>query len=127
MKRFLLWGPAVAQMLLIFLASSIPGDQVPGTISDKLAHLLVYAVLGACFVLPLSGGRAAGVTPGRAAAAVLLAVLYGVSDEVHQSFTPGRTPDAMDVLADAAGAAIGAAAVLVAAFAVVRFRTARPE
>ena len=41
-------------MLLIFLASSVPGDQVPGTISDKLAHLLVYAVLGACFMLPLS-------------------------------------------------------------------------
>ena len=114
-------------MLLIFLASSVPGDQVPGTISDKLAHLLVYAVLGACFMLPLSGGRVAGVTPGRPAAAVLLAVLYGVSDEVHQSFTPGRTPDAMDVAADAAGATIGAVAVLVAALVAARFRTARPE
>jgi hypothetical protein len=33
----------------------------------------------------------------------------------------------MDVLADAAGATIGAVAVLVAASAAVRFRTARPE
>jgi VanZ family protein len=36
-----------------------------------------------------------------------LAVLYGLSDEWHQSFVPGRTPDVVDILTDAIGAAIG--------------------
>ena len=36
--------------------------------------------------------------------AFLVAVLYGISDEFHQSFVPGRTPDVWDVACDAAGA-----------------------
>ncbi|HSH41142.1 MAG TPA: VanZ family protein, partial [Arenicellales bacterium] len=36
-----------------------------------------------------------------------LAVLYGISDEWHQSFVPGREPDVLDVLADGVGAAVG--------------------
>ena len=34
--------------------------------------------------------------------------LYGVSDEIHQSFVIGRTSDALDVLADTIGGLIGA-------------------
>ena len=41
-------------------------------------------------------------------AAGLIATLYGISDEMHQSFTPGRSPDAFDVIADAVGATLGA-------------------
>jgi VanZ family protein len=109
-------------MLLIFIASSVPGDQVPGTISDKLAHLLVYAVLGACLMLPLSGGRLAGMTWTNAAWALALSIVYGISDEFHQSFTPGRTPDVRDLAADALGAAIGLLAVLAIAAIVGQFR-----
>ena len=46
------------------------------------------------------------------ATAVVLSTLYGVSDEVHQAFTPERTPDVRDLLADALGAALGVAAIL---------------
>ena len=111
MIRALLWLPACAQMALIFGASSVPGDQLPGTVWDKLAHFAVYGLLGLCFLLPLAGGRLSGVTVGRAAAAVLLASVYGISDEMHQSFTPNRSSDVYDVFADAIGAA---AAVVVA-------------
>jgi VanZ family protein len=40
----------------------------------------------------------------RAWLAVLLASLYGVSDEAHQAFVPGRSADAVDWLADTVGA-----------------------
>jgi VanZ family protein len=109
-------------MLLIFIASSVPGDQLPGTISDKLAHLLVYAVLGACFMLPLSGGRLAGMTRMNAAWALALSIAYGITDEFHQSFTRGRTPDANDLVADSIGAAIGILGVLAIAAISARFR-----
>jgi len=49
--------------------------------------------------------------------ATLLATAYGVTDEYHQSFVPGRTADPMDVVKDLAGAA--------AACALYRWRTSR--
>ncbi len=107
----LLWGPVALQMVLIFIASSIPNlTELPGGISDKSGHGIGYALLGAVLLRALAGGRLRGVTWGRAAAAILLAVAYGVSDEFHQSFVPGRTPDVFDVAADGVGAAIAVAA-----------------
>ena len=94
-------------MAFIFAASSVPGNQIPAAIWDKLAHLLVYAALGAFFMLPLAGGRLSGVTLSTMAAAIALSLVYGVSDELHQMFTPGRSPDIRDVIADTIGAAAG--------------------
>jgi VanZ family protein len=105
-----LWGPVLLQMVVIFIASSIPDlRNLPGGISDKSGHGLGYGILGAVLLRALAGGRLNGVTWGRAAAALILASLYGVSDEFHQSFVPGRTPDRMDVLADTIGAAVAIA------------------
>ncbi len=39
--------------------------------------------------------------------ALVIAVIYGLSDEFHQSFVPGRNADLLDVITDAAGAAAG--------------------
>jgi VanZ family protein len=39
--------------------------------------------------------------------ALLLCLLYGMSDEFHQSFVPDRTPSVLDVAADTIGACIG--------------------
>ena len=44
-----------------------------------------------------------------AALGALVTVAFGVSDEIHQSFVPGRDADVLDVVADALGAAVGAA------------------
>ena len=98
-------------MGLIFFASSVPGDELPGHLWDKLVHLLVYAVLGVLFLVPLAEARLARVTVKAAATAVLLSLLYGAFDELHQSFTPGRSPDVRDLFADGLGAALGVAAV----------------
>ena len=39
---------------------------------------------------------------------VCFATLFGVTDEIHQSFVPSRRADAMDVIADFAGSVLGA-------------------
>jgi VanZ like family len=102
-----LWGPVALQMALIFAASSIPElGALPGGMSDKSGHGIGYGILGAVLVRALAGGRLNGITWRRAGLAVLLATLYGVSDEFHQSFVPGRSPDRFDVLADCLGAAL---------------------
>jgi VanZ family protein len=54
-----------------------------------------------------------------------LSLLYGISDELHQGLTPGRTPDVMDLVADTLGAALGVAFVLLIATFVVS-RSSRP-
>jgi VanZ family protein len=107
-----LWGPVVLVMAGIFVVSSMPDPGGPPLgMSDKSAHALAYALLGAALVRALASGRAERLTSGRLVAAIVLTSLYGVSDELHQRFVPGRTPDWLDVLADAAGAVAGVLAM----------------
>ncbi|WP_339061391.1 VanZ family protein [Tepidibacillus marianensis] len=40
--------------------------------------------------------------------AVLFSVLYGMTDEWHQAYVPGRTPDIHDLVNDFIGATVGA-------------------
>ena len=105
-----LWGPVLLVMATIFVASSIPdAGPLPGGMSDKSAHSIAYALLAGLLLRALARGRLSGVTWRAACAAVLLTTLYGVSDEWHQSFVPGRSPDRYDILADAIGAIAGVA------------------
>jgi VanZ family protein len=69
---------------------------------DKLAHFLLYAVLGA--LLAYGRGREGELAH---AAPIAAGVLYGASDEWHQSFVPGRQVSALDWTADACGVAAG--------------------
>jgi VanZ family protein len=114
-RRIVAWLPALLWALLIFVLSSIPGHDFPSVSvpqADKMVHTLIYAVLGA---LAFRGARSSGLTRAplaTAAIAVGLTILYGISDELHQSFTPNRTPDWHDVAADALGGSLGALTML---------------
>lgn len=107
-----LWGPVVLHMGAIFLASSTPDPvTLPGRFTDKLAHMAVYALLGALVARAAAGGLPA-VTSRHLVIAVVLSTIYGLTDEWHQSFVPQRTADPFDLIADAIGAFAGALAVL---------------
>jgi VanZ family protein len=112
-------------MGLIFFASSVPGDEITIHVWDKLLHLTVYAALGFFFLLPVTDGRWSKLTGWTVAIAVALATLYGLTDEFHQNFTPDRTPDVKDLLADALGATIGAGSMLVLKWLVDFWRSRR--
>jgi VanZ family protein len=94
------WLPVVIWAALIFAVSSIPslgtGLGVWDLVLRKLAHVSEYAVLG--FLL----ARVVAVAP-----ALLIGVLYAVSDELHQTFVAGREGAPRDVAIDALGVAIG--------------------
>ncbi len=110
--RLWLWGPVWLHMALIFAISSIPNiSGLPGDISDKTGHGIGYFILGVLVLRALAGGRVPGVTLRTAVLALVISAAYGVSDEFHQRFVPGRSPDVRDVLADAEGAAVGALGV----------------
>ncbi len=69
--------------------------------ADKVGHALAYAVLGGFLSL----------ATGRVWLALLIATLFGVSDEIHQHYVQGRVSEVLDVVADATGALVGALAV----------------
>jgi VanZ family protein len=77
--------------------------------SDKSGHSIGYALLAVVLLRAFALGRLSGVTWTAGLAAIALATMYGVSDEFHQSFVPGRSPDRFDVVADCVGATIGVA------------------
>jgi VanZ family protein len=113
-------------MALLFVGSSFADpSNVTGGISDKILHVGAYAALGLLILRALGNGRLDRLTTQRAILAVVLTVLYGLSDEFHQSFVPGRTPELMDVAADAVGATIGVSALLLFRGLVHRFNPRR--
>lgn len=78
------------------------GVKIP--LNDKVEHGLAYAAGGALAVAAFGASRR--LRPW--AAAVLFCTAWGISDEVHQSFVPGRDSSAADAVADFAGASAGA-------------------
>lgn len=91
----------VAWAALIFGLSSVP-DLSSGLggwdlVLRKLAHAAEYGILGALVVRALR----------RWSWALALGVAYAVSDEIHQSFVPGRQGSPLDVLIDSVGVIAG--------------------
>ena len=102
---------ARVRALLQSVAALWVGEEVD--VVSPVAHFCEYAVFG--FLLQNALG---GSLPRRRAAAlaIVAASAYGVTDEIHQLFVPGRACDPVDWLVDTAGAALGA----VVAFLVLR-------
>ena len=94
-------------MAVIFTASSMTSPPVPGG-ADKPWHALGYFTLTLAVVRAFAGGLPRRITLRTAVISVCLVVLYGVSDELHQAFVPGRTTAIDDLLADTVGALVGA-------------------
>lgn len=102
MRRLRAWVPALLWAALIFAVSSrstVPGPRIEGL--DKVLHLGAYTVLGAALA---HGTRASAL---RTTWGVALGLLYGITDEIHQSYVPGREPDVADWVADALGVLLG--------------------
>ena len=105
------WGPVCGYAGLIFYlsAQSHPETQLPFVthFSDKVLHALEYAVLGALCYRAVRGSGNESWRRLAIPTAILLASLYGASDEVHQAFVPFRDSNWLDWLADTIGAALG--------------------
>ena len=110
-SRLWLWGPVVLYCALIFALSSVSAvPALPGGISDKFAHALLYSGLGFLTARGVSGGAAHPPSIRTSIVVIAFATAYGLSDEVHQLFVPARQFDLKDLSADAGGAALGTAA-----------------
>jgi VanZ family protein len=84
---------------VVAVLSLLPSTTLPPTsIGDKVEHVIAYAVLGLL--------RAASSERG-VMRVILGLFVFGAAIEMLQTFSPGRSPDPLDVVADVAGAALG--------------------
>jgi hypothetical protein len=109
------WVPAFIMMALIFMLSSLPANRLPyfGAVDflvKKGSHATGYALLGLAYFYALPPRLSAGY---RAVVALVMALLFALSDEYHQSFVEGRTSSLRDVFIDGGGATI---ALVIASF-----------
>jgi VanZ family protein len=99
--------PLIFWMTLIFMLSAQSRlikieDAADEKIFYKTAHFVAYAILAWLWWRALAPQRQAAWSV--LLLAFVLTALYGISDEVHQRFVPGRHGQVADVLFDAAGA-----------------------
>jgi VanZ family protein len=105
------WLPALAMMLAIFSFSSLPAARIPyfGDLDiyiKKGGHFLGYALLAVAYFWALPPRLPRGF---RGVLSILMAMLFALSDEFHQSFVEGRTSSLRDVAIDTFGAAVAVA------------------
>jgi VanZ family protein len=99
--------------MLFFFSSLSTVPAPPGGLSDKHVHFAAYAGLAAVTLRAVAKGTWHYITFGSVCAAVLISTTYGISDEYHQLFVPGRSFERLDILADLIGSMLGGAAVWV--------------
>jgi VanZ family protein len=101
-------SPAIVMAAAIFVFSSLPSRELPDfgswdVLAKKGAHGLEYGLLAVSLWGGLSWKKKLWWL------AIVAAAAYGATDELHQSFTPGRHPSVIDVGIDTAGAAVAIA------------------
>jgi VanZ family protein len=108
--------PALLIVAVIWVLSSKSILPVPKGILgfDKFQHLLAYLALAFSIALWFSPKQRRSRRLRSFLLIVLIASLYGMIDEVHQFFVPGRDCNVWDWIADTLGAILGAAAALLA-------------
>lgn len=109
-KKIFYWAAAITYALLIFFLSSLSGSQTDRFYlfknSDKVIHIMVYAVLclllnrAFFFTFKNSVNRYVPII------AIFISIVYAITDEFHQSFVPGRYASLYDIFADGIGAVI---------------------
>jgi VanZ family protein len=121
-SSYLRFVPPLALMALIFLLSAQPdlstGLGSGDLVLRKLAHACVFGALTLLWL------RALGpLTPRALLGAVVISLLFAVSDEYHQTFVTGRHGSPVDVGIDALGIGV---AVLLARSGRFEWASARP-
>jgi VanZ family protein len=110
MRRFWLKVPAIAYAALIFILSSLektPLDEVPIWNFDKIVHMTEYMIFGILLRLAFTGSRAVNFIRSSNLWSMVLGALYGLSDEIHQYYIPGRICSVYDLSADVVGILLG--------------------
>jgi len=100
-NKFVAWAAVVIIATGIFYISTWPGNAESGSsVKQVVYHVSAFFFLAFfLFIASLKGKKNTGII----IFAFLLAIFYGILDEIHQSFTPGRSPSLGDVFLNLIG------------------------
>lgn len=108
LQRAVAWLAVFGWAGVIFFLSSQPELPYPKKMTAEvlsiLGHFSAYSILAGLLYLAQTTSGISGRRP--AAIAIVASALYGLSDEWHQSFVPGRDPSGLDVAVDTIGATV---------------------
>jgi len=94
-------------MVIIFVQSSFSSIELPKVefiSADKLVHMGVYGFLAIlCYISLIHLAKRSTFTDSPFSWSLVIASLYGISDEFHQYFVPNRSSEVQDWLADFVG------------------------
>jgi VanZ family protein len=107
-----LWyqGPMVLWALALFAQSSIPGDRIPNLellSHDKVIHFLIYVIFAWAVNRAIRHqSQFPFIAKHQLMFTIGIVAIYGLTDELHQYFTPNRSASIADWGADCLGAII---------------------
>ncbi|MCL5267821.1 MAG: VanZ family protein [Bacteroidetes bacterium] len=109
--------PALVWMALIFSLSCVPGSDI-APMEFPYAHLIAHTMLyGVLYYFAYRAMKfqeyIRWLNEFSLVIALLFVMLYGASDEFHQSFVPGRTEEFKDFAIDVGAAIIVLAAIVI--------------
>ena len=110
-KKIVYFLPSIFILSVIFYLSSLSSTGIGGSLTTqflihKTLHLLVYSSLSISFYFAFFKTTTKTFRQ-ISALSILLTFLYGITDEIHQYFVPGRGAKVTDTLFDLLGAFIG--------------------
>lgn len=106
------WLPVLACMGFIFYASSLPGSGILPLFpfQDTAFHFFIYFLLCFLSARALKNTRTAIALKKIILWVIIFGIVYGASDEFHQSFVPDRCVSGWDLLIDSLGSIAGSLA-----------------
>lgn len=107
-------------MVAVFYAQSMAHPPQPPGVTDKHEHFFFYGVLALLALRAFTSAQWRRIGAATALGAIVFASVYGVVNEFHQRFVPGRSYEVADMIANAIGASVAVA--LVWAWSIIRRR-----
>lgn len=110
MKKFLYyWLPVYVYAGLIFYFSSLP--VIPSLIIEiypetLVWHVIEYTILSILLFRAFINSKNITFRENAIHLAIIIAILYGVTDEIHQHFVPGRDFSHFDIIANSVGSIV---------------------
>ena len=109
MKKFLYyWLPVFIYACLIFYLSSLPEVPLVTEITKEtlILHMIEYAILSILLFRAFTNSKNTVLRNNAIFLAIIIAILYGITDEIHQYFVPGRFLNHLDIIANGIGSSI---------------------
>lgn len=105
---YILKIPLAGYWIILFILTSLPtGMALTTDFSDKVNHFGAYGLLSVLLYLNLKiQDKYKLLRKNAGTFTIIIASIYGMLDELHQMFVPGRSAEFWDWLADFSGSVV---------------------